>query len=263
MGDSWKKKFSYDEMKDFLELKYEQFNNPSFIEKDPVSVPHKYSLKQDIEISGFLTATIAWGRRDLIINSANNLMNLMGQSPHDYIMNICSSSLDKIEKFYYRTFNGNDCRTFMQGLKNIYTRYDSMEDVIVSRLNNGRSWKEAIISLRDEFFSIPHNNRTLKHFADISRGAAGKRLNMFFRWMVRDDSHGVDFGIWKKIDKSVLYIPLDFHTGNTSRKLELLSRKQDDWKAVEELTSTLREFDADDPVKYDFSLFGLGIIENF
>jgi len=263
MGDSWKKKFSYEEMKDFLELKYEQFNNPSFIPEDPVSVPHRFSRKQDIEIAGFLTATIAWGRRDLIIKSANNLVEYLGNSPQDYILNADERTLDKISGFYYRTFNGADCRTFITGLKHIYSRYDSMEDVLAGYMLESLSWKESIGKLREEFFCVPHQKRTLKHFANISSGAAGKRLNMFFRWMVRDDNRGVDFGIWKRIDSSVLYIPLDFHTGNTSRKLGLLSRKQNDWRAVEELTSTLRQFDNDDPVKYDFSLFGLGIIESF
>jgi uncharacterized protein (TIGR02757 family) len=263
MGDSWKKKFSYDEMKDFLELKYEQFNNPAFIENDPISVPHRYVLKQDIEISGFLTATIAWGRRDLIINAANKLMDLMGHSPLDFILNSNEKGLDKVSEFYYRTFNGNDCRTFINGLRNIYTGFDSLEDVMAGYLEKVNSWKEAIIMLRKEFFNMPHKHRTLKHFADISKGAAGKRLNMFFRWMVRNDGRGVDFGIWKSVDKSVLFIPLDYHTGNTSRTLGLLTRKQDDWKAVEELTSVLRKFDDRDPVKYDFSLFGLGIIEKF
>lgn len=263
MGDSWKKRFSYNEMKDFLEAKYAQFNNPSFINSDPISVPHRYTLKQDIEISGFLTATIAWGRRDLIINSANKLMELMGNSPLDFILNHSEAEKDKIGEFYYRTFNGTDCCTFIEGLRNIYTNFESMEDVLAGYLEKGKSWKEAIINFRNEFFNVPHRKRTLKHFADISRGAAGKRLNMFFRWMVRDDGRGVDFGIWKSIDKSVLYIPLDFHTGKTSRALGLLSRKQDDWKAVEELTSVLRLFDNSDPVKYDFSLFGLGVIEKF
>lgn len=263
MGDAWKERFSFDEMKDFLELKYEQFNNPSFIEYDPVSIPHQYNLKQDIEISGFLTATIAWGRRDLIINSAKNLMEIMGNSPYDFIMNTRENGMNKIRDFYYRTFNGNDCRTFIDSLRNIYRSFNSMEDIMAGYLENGYGWKEAITGLRKEFFSIPHPKRSLKHFADVSKGAAGKRLNMFFRWMVRDDGSGVDFGIWKSIDKSLLYIPLDFHTGKTSRELGLLSRKQDDWKAVEELTSVLIQFDENDPVKYDFSLFGLGIFEKF
>ncbi|HDZ40943.1 MAG TPA: TIGR02757 family protein [Bacteroidetes bacterium] len=263
MGESWKKKFSFDEMRDFLELKYEQFNHPGFIENDPVAIPHQYILKQDIEISGFLSATIAWGRRDMIVNSAKKLMDLMGNSPLDFIMNVDRKGLGRLNSFYYRTFNGNDCCTFIRGLRNIYSRHESMEEIPAARLEKGETWKDAVISLRNEFFNIHHSRRTLKHFADIERGAAGKRLNMFFRWMVRDDGHGVDFGIWKKIDKSALYIPLDFHTGNISRKLGLLERKQDDWKAVEELTSVLRQFDPEDPVKYDFSLFGLGIMEKF
>ncbi len=263
MAESWKKNFSYDEMKEFLELKYEQFNNPSFIENDPVSVPHQYSLKQDIEIAGFLTAIIAWGRRDLILAAANRLMEMMGGSPGDFILNAANKDIDRLGDFYYRTFNGDDCRTFIYALRNIYSSYNSMEDVLLKYLEQGDGWKAAVTGLRNEFFNVTHPRRTQKHFADISRGAAGKRLNMFFRWMVRHDGKGVDFGLWKRISSSMLYIPLDFHTGKVSRKLGLLSRKQDDWKAVEELTSVLRLFDRDDPVKYDFSLFGLGIIEKF
>ena len=263
MADYWKNRFSYAEMKDFLEVKYEQFNNPSFIDSDPVSVPHKYSLKQDIEIAGFLTAAIAWGRRDLILRSANALMDIMGNSPYDFILSSGDDALERLSDFYYRTFNGADCRTFMQALRNIYSKHESMEDALLTYLVRENSWKEAVSAYRNEFFSVPHQRRTRKHFADISEGAAGKRLNMFFRWMVRDDGRGVDFGLWKGISKSVLYIPLDFHTGNTSRKLGLLARRQNDWKAVEELTDVLRGFDEDDPVKYDFSLFGLGIIEKF
>lgn len=263
MAESWRNNFSYDEMKAFLELKCEQFNTPSFIVNDPVSVPHQYSLKQDIEIAGFLTATIAWGRRDLILDAANRLMEMMGRSPGDFILNAGTADIDRLNNFYYRTFNGDDCRTFIYALRNIYSSYGSMEDLLVKYLERGDNWKAAITGLRNEFFSVDHRRRTKKHFADISGGAAGKRLNMFFRWMVRDDGRGVDFGLWKRISSSLLYIPLDFHTGNVSRKLGLLSRKQDDWKAVEELSSVLRLFDGDDPAKYDFSLFGLGIIEKF
>lgn len=263
MGDAWKKRFSYDEMKDFLELKYRQFNVPAFISNDPVSVPHRYTVKQDIEISGFLTAAISWGRRDLIVSSANSLLDMMGESPWAFIMEAGDDNIDKVSSFYYRTFNGHDCTTFIRGLKKIYSRYNSMEDVLIRYMADGHSWKESIIGLRSEFFNIPHQKRTLKHFANLSTGAAGKRLNMFFRWMVRNDGRGVDFGLWQSVDPSVLFIPLDFHTGNISRKLGLLERKQNDWKAVEELTGVLRGFDEHDPVKYDFSLFGLGIIEKF
>ncbi|HUS85845.1 MAG TPA: TIGR02757 family protein [Bacteroidales bacterium] len=254
---------THDEMNEFLDEKYIHYNNPGFIKNDPVSVPHHYTKREDIEISGFLTASIAWGRRDLIISAASQLMNLAGNSPHDFILNADDEQLERFSAFYYRTFNGIDCTFFIRSLKNIYRYYNSLEDILVEEIDGGATMREAIIHFREHFFSIPHQRRTQKHFADIGGAAAGKRLNMFFRWMVRNDGMGVDFGLWDRISPSQLYIPLDLHSGNTSRKLGLLKRKANDWKAVEELTDVLRRFDKNDPVKYDFALFGLGINEKF
>jgi uncharacterized protein (TIGR02757 family) len=251
------------EMKQFLEEKYLLYNNPSFIECDPISIPHSFSEQRDREISGFITATIAWGRRDLILRSARHLINLMDNTPYDFIITSGRKDLERFRKFVHRTFNGTDCTYFLSGIKNIYNSHDSMEDLIVEGIDSGGSLKEGISNLRSHFFSLPHSDRTEKHFADVKRGAAGKRLNMFLRWMIRKDNRGVDFGMWKRVDPSMLFIPLDLHSGNTARRLGLLSRKINDWKAVEELTSVLREFDPADPVKYDFALFGLGVNEKF
>jgi uncharacterized protein (TIGR02757 family) len=251
------------EIKAFLEEKFLQYNNPSFIECDPISIPHSFSDSRDREISGFLTAAIAWGRRDLILRSSRLMLELMDNSPYEFIMSANESELLRLSRFVHRTFNGTDCLYFIRGLRHIYSNFGSMEDVMLQGMKTSGSIKEGLSHMRLIFFSLPHASRNEKHFADVIGGAAGKRLNMFLRWMVRKDNFGVDFGIWKNIDPAKLYIPLDLHSGNTARQLGLLTRKMNDWKAVEELTDVLREFDPSDPVKYDFALFGLGVNEKF
>ena len=251
------------ELKQFLDDKYLQYNNPSFIECDPISVPHRFISKGDREVAGFLTSAIAWGRRDLILRSSNLLMEAMDNNPFEFVISAGPDDLAGLSKFVHRTFNGTDCVFFIKGLKEIYSRFESMEDIILEGMKETGSLKEGLSNFREQFFSISHQKRTEKHFADVMTGAAGKRLNMFLRWMVRKDNNGVDFGIWERISPTVLYIPLDLHSGNTARRLGLLTRKQNDWKAVEELTSILREFDPADPVKYDFALFGIGVNEKF
>jgi uncharacterized protein (TIGR02757 family) len=251
------------EMKQFLEEKYLQYNDPSFIPCDPISIPHSFTDLRDREISGFLAATVAWGRRDLILRSAGQLIELMNNSPYEFIMSAGKKELERFDKFVHRTFNGTDCRYFMTALRHIYNSCNSMEDIILDGMSNNRSVKDGISNLRNHFFELKHPARTVKHFADVKRGAAGKRINMFLRWMVRNDGRGVDFGIWKRIDPAMLFIPLDLHSGNTARHLGLLTRKMNDWKAVEELMVVLREFDSADPVKYDFALFGLGVNGKF
>jgi uncharacterized protein (TIGR02757 family) len=251
------------ELKQFLEEKHDQYNNPSFIPSDPISIPHRFTSRHDREIAGFLVAAIAWGRRDLILRSANVLIEAMDNAPYEFVMSAGKEELKSVSRFVHRTFNGTDCSYFIAGLRHIYAINDSMEDVLLEGMSGSGDLKEGISHLRQYFFCENHESRTEKHFADIYRGAAGKRLNMFLRWMVRNDGRGVDFGLWKRIDPSSLYIPLDIHAGNTSRKLGLLTRKMNDWKAVEELTDNLREFDPADPVKYDFALFGLGVFEGF
>jgi uncharacterized protein (TIGR02757 family) len=251
------------EMKQFLEEKYLQYNTPAFIPSDPISIPHRFTELHDREISGFLVATIAWGRRDLILRSARILIEMMDNAPYEFILSAGKRDLDILGRFVHRTFNGTDCKYFITGLRNLYDHYNSMEDVILEGMQYGESLKDGMSYFRSRFFSLQHSPRTEKHFADVNRGAAGKRLNMFLRWMIRKDNRGVDFGIWNRIDPSALYIPLDLHSGNTARELGLLTRKMNDWKAVEELTAVLREFDPADPVKYDYALFGLGVNEKF
>ena len=250
-----------EELKQFLEEKYLQYNNPTFIECDPISIPHRFDSLRDREVAGFLTASIAWGRRDLILRSSNLLMEIMDNDPYEFVRCSTPDDLTRLSKFVHRTYNGTDCIYFIKGLKNIYSHYMSMEDAIIEGMKETGSLRNGIAHFRQLFFLLPHERRTEKHFADVLSGAAGKRLNMFLRWMVRSDKRGVDFGIWGKINPSQLYIPLDLHSGNTARRLGLLTRKQNDWKAVEELTEVLREFDPMDPVKYDFALFGVGVNE--
>jgi len=251
------------ELKQFLDEKCIQYNNPSFIESDPISIPHRFTSDRDREIAGFLTSVIAWGRRDLILRSSTLLMEAMDNNPYEFVISADKNDLTRLLGFVHRTFNGKDCIFFMKGLKEIYSDFGSIEDVILEGMKESGSLREGLSYFRKQFFSLSHEKRAEKLFADIMAGAAGKRLNMFLRWMVRVDGKGVDFGIWKRINPSELYIPLDLHSGNTARRLGLLTRKTNDWKAVEELTSILREFDPSDPVKYDFALFSIGVNEKF
>ncbi len=251
-----------DEIKDFLEFKVNEFNKPEFIELDPISVPHRFSSKEDIEISAFLTATISWGNRKAILGASDQMMQMMGESPYDFIMNLNENNYDKISKFYYRTFNSTDFVYFLKAIKNIYSKHNGLE-ALFNELTSKFSIQESISEFRNIFFELPHPTRTEKHVSDPINGSAAKRINMMLRWLIRNDNNGVDFGIWNKISPSKLSIPLDVHSGNTARKLGLLSRKQNDAKAVKELDIVLRSFDPLDPVKYDFALFGLGVIEKF
>ncbi|HEX7411508.1 MAG TPA: TIGR02757 family protein [Bacteroidales bacterium] len=249
---------------DFLEEKADQYNNPIFIESDPISIPHLFQRKEDIEIAAFFAATIAWGQRPTIIRNAQRLMHLMDDSPYEFITGTVPSDLTRFSSFVHRTFKGEDVMFFVHSLQNIYRNHGGLETVFNHTLNEpGADAKDGLQYFRQVFFSIPFPNRTRRHVADVIAGSAAKRLNMFLRWMVRNDKRGVDFGIWKGIGMNKLYCPLDVHSGQVARKLGLLSRTQNDWKAVEELTAALRTFDPDDPVKYDFALFGLGVFEKF
>ncbi len=251
------------ELKEFLDEKYEQYNRLDFIESDPISIPHRFSKKEDIEIAGFLAATIAWGQRVTIINSANKLMKLMDDAPHDFILNAKAKDLKRFQNFVHRTFNGTDAMFFMSSLQNIYKKHGGLENVFVSK-SKDEACKEAIMNFRKVFFSIPHPERTGKHVSNPAENSSAKRVCMFLRWMVRDDKRGVDFGIWKNsVQPKDLMCPLDVHTGNVGRKLGLLKRTQNDWKAVTELSDNLRKLDKNDPIKYDFALFGLGVFEGF
>jgi uncharacterized protein (TIGR02757 family) len=246
------------EIKDVLEELHDRYNQPAFIESDPVSIPHYFTRKQDIEIAGFFSATLAWGQRSQIIKNANFLMRIMDYEPYEFIANASQSEFKKLDKFYYRTFKSVDAVFFVRVLKEIY-KQGGLEHFCGSEFKNTGSVKLILIKLFEKFQEVPHELRSMKHIANVQRGASAKRLNMFLRWMIRDDKRGVDFGLWKEIPPSELFIPLDTHSGATARKLNLLQRKQNDWKAVEELTMALRNFDIEDPVKYDFALFGYGV----
>ncbi len=250
-------------LRDFLEEKYVQYNRKDFILSDPLQVPHMFDEPSDIEISAFLTATIAWGQRSTIIKKAKLLMQMMEYRPTDFILNAGKAEYNYLSGFQHRTFNGTDSVYFISALKNIYLNHGGLKGLFENHYLGTGSLKKTIIRFREVFTGQSIPLRTNKHIADIEKNAAAKRLNLFTRWMVRKDNSGVDFGLWDKIHASALFIPLDIHTGRVARKLGLLRRKQNDWLAVEQLTSRLREFDLGDPVKYDFALFGLGMFENF
>ncbi len=250
---------SFNELKSYLDEKHDLYNRPSFVETDPIQIPHRFSLSEDIEIASFLSSTIAWGQRKSIIKNASRMMDILGNSPYDFIMNADEKHFDGVNNFVHRTFNSTDLLFFLTSLRNIYRNRGGLKNVFESNYLISNSVKDALIAFRRTFFEIEYPQRTMKHVSDVENNSAGKRLNLFLMWMVRKDNRGVHFGIWDKIPMSALYIPLDVHSGNIGRMLGLLTRKQNDWKAVDELTEKLRLFDANDPIKYDFALFGVGV----
>lgn len=249
-------------LKDFLEDKVIQYNTKSFIEDDPISVPHLFSQKEDIEIAAFLSATIAWGNRKSIVKNARKMVSLLDDDPYDYVINHTAKDISRLKNFVHRTFNGEDFTFFIEALRNIYIHHGGLERVFERGLGQDHL-QLAISRFKKVFFEIEHPSRTLKHVSDPMKGSSAKRINMFLRWMVRRDKSGVDFGIWEGISPAQLSCPLDIHTGNIARKLGLLNRKQNDNRAVLELDRQLRILDSRDPVKYDFALFGLGVFEKF
>jgi len=250
------------EIKSFLDEKASKYESPSFINEDPIQIPHEFSKKEDIEISGFLTAIISWGNRKMIIKNANLLMNLMDNSPFEYIINHNKNDLNSLNQFVHRTFNSCDLCFFIKSLYNIYKHKGGLENVFNTN-EKSVNLNQVIHDFKNKFFSLPHQKRTEKHISDPLKGSAAKRINMFLRWMVRSSKKGVDFGLWKNINPRQLSCPLDIHTGRIARSLSLIKRKQNDNLALMELDSILREFDSKDPVKYDFALFGLSIYEKF
>jgi uncharacterized protein (TIGR02757 family) len=250
------------DLKEFLDEKVILYNNPKFIESDPIQIPHLFTKKEDIEIAAFLTATISWGNRTMIIKNALKMMELFDNAPHDFVLNHQERDLKSLEGFVHRTFNAIDLQQFIKSLQHIYKRHQGLENVL-SIKDTSTTYKDAIHYLKQVFFEVAHQQRTQKHISDPLKNSAAKRINMFLRWMVRNDTAGVDFGIWKTHSTANLSCPLDVHSGNVARKLKLLLRKQNDWKALSELDSKLRVLDKKDPVKYDFALFGLGVFEKF
>lgn len=251
----------HSDLKELLESRVERYNSPDFIDTDPIQIPHRFTKKEDIEISGFLAATIAWGQRPTIIKNAMRIVEGMDHAPHDFILNHQESDLKRFEGFVHRTFNYDDLLFFIGSLQNIYQTEGSLEKCFTPN-EDDVNMKNGIKKFRDTFFSVQHLERSKKHISDPFRNSACKRVNMYLRWMVRPADTNVDFGIWTSINPALLSCPLDVHTGNVARRLGLLTRKQNDWKAVEELDANLRKFDANDPVKYDFALFGMGVFEN-
>ncbi|WP_026755906.1 TIGR02757 family protein [Sediminibacter sp. Hel_I_10] len=251
-----------EELKDFLDIKVLQYNNLKFIESDPIQIPHRFSKKEDIEIAAYLTATISWGNRKSILTNANKMMDLLDQAPFDFIKNHEESDLEKLMPFVHRTFNGLDFIQFVRSLNHIYQHHGGLEQVFLKH-SKTNSLQHSIHEFKKHFFEIEHLERTKKHVSDPLKNSSAKRINMFLRWMIREDQNGVDFGIWQSLSAHQLSCPLDVHSGNVARKLGLLKRKQNDAKAVKELDTSLRKLDVKDPVKYDFALFGLGVFENF
>ena len=249
------------EIKFILEDRLSKYNRSNFIDSDPICIPHRFSRKEDIEIAGFLTATISWGQRKSIIKNANRLMEFLYNTPFDFVLEADKSDWERVTRFVHRTFNGDDCLFFLHSLRNIYINKGGLERVFTTGYNFENSVFSSLKYFREIFLSIPHHQHVQKHVSDVTRNSSAKRLNMFLRWMVRKDENEVDFGLWKNIPSSALMLPLDVHTGDVARAYGLLERKQNDWKAVEEITSILRQFDDVDPIKYDFALFGIGVFE--
>ncbi|MGB3592321.1 MAG: TIGR02757 family protein [Nonlabens sp.] len=267
------------ELKDFLNEKVLLYNHTDFIATDPIQIPHQFNDPADIEIAAFLIATIAWGNRKSIINNGNKLMDLMDHSPAEFIKNHQLKDLDRFDGFVHRTFNRGDLKTFIRALQKILVTHGTMENCFVQMLEKVEGAYEnsafakaylpksplqvAISLFKQEFFTVNHESRSQKHVSDPLKNSSAKRINMFLRWMVRKDNAGVDFGIWRQLDASLLSLPLDVHTGNIARKLKILKRKQNDARAVAELDAVLRKLDPTDPVKFDFALFGLGAFNDF
>jgi len=249
------------EIKSFLDSRVIQYNRLDFIETDPIQIPHRFTRKEDIEIAGFLAATISWGQRVSIIKNAKRLMEMMENTPYEFITEAKEREFSIVSSFVHRTFNGNDCLFFLKSLSNIYQNHDGLEAVFSDGYRLENSVFSSLKHFRKVFLTVPHDNHVTKHISDVTSNSTAKRLNMFLRWMVRSDENEVDFGLWKGIPTSALMLPLDVHTGDVARAYGLLNRKQNDWKAVEEITAVLRGFDPVDPIKYDYALYNYGLYE--
>jgi len=252
-------------LKEFLDSKVDQYNVPGFIENDPISIPHRYSKKQDIEITGFIASVFAWGQRATIINKCNEFFGLMDNAPYDFIQNHSEQDLKPFVDFKHRTFNATDALYFVEVLKYHYSKYDSLEDAFLQNITHNASDVESnLVGFFNYFFTLPdHPRRTYKHIPNPAKKSACKRLNMYLRWMVRNDNKNVDFGLWKRIKPDKLVCPCDLHVDRVARRLKLITRKQTDWLTAVELTNNLKKLDPEDPVKYDFALFGLGVEEKY
>jgi len=252
-------------LKEFLDKKVDEYNQPFFIKGDPICVPHRFSKKQDIEIAAFFASIFAWGNRTTIINKSNELMQLMDNAPHDFCLNHKSSSLKKLLGFKHRTFNATDLLYFIEFFKHHYSKNNSLENAFSKWMKkNDETIEKGLTGFYHYFFSlVDAPPRTRKHIASPEKKSSCKRLNMFLRWMVRNDNKGVDFGLWKKISPSQLVCPIDLHVARVGKRFGFVDRNQTDWQSALELTNHLRNLDKNDPVKYDFALFGLGVMEHY
>jgi uncharacterized protein (TIGR02757 family) len=257
-----RKRFSSSELREFLDQKAEEFNRPVFIETDPVCIPHMFTRREDVEIAGLFAAILAWGKRVTIIRKCRELLNMMDNSPYDFVTGHRETDLKPFAAFRHRTFNGTDALYFIHALKNLYAGHTSLEDYFI--VNGAETVEAGLIRFHHAFFSMEdHPHRTKKHLPTPERKSTCKKINMYLRWMVRRDDKGVDFGIWNQLSPSQLICPCDVHVDRVARKLKLIKRKQTDWKTAVELTQNLKKLDPADPVKYDFALFGLGIFEGW
>lgn len=246
-------------LRELLERLHDQYNRMEFVEDDPISIPHRYTDRHDREISGFLAATIAWGNRKAIVRSGRRMMQYMDDAPADFVRNASERELSMLSSFVHRTFNGGDLLTFVRSLRRMEERYGGIGTFFETRYAEMETIPAVMSAFRREFFTCDHEPRCEKHLSAIDKGAACKRICMYLRWMVRRDERGVDFGEWTGIPMSALYLPLDVHAGEMGRALGLLVRRQNDWRAVEEITVSLRAFDPADPVRFDYALFGAGM----
>ncbi|MGB5977649.1 MAG: TIGR02757 family protein [Cyclobacteriaceae bacterium] len=253
------------ELKEFLDEKADTYNVPAFIEDDPVSIPHLFSKKQDREISGFWAAVLAWGQRKTIIAKSRQLMDMMDGAPHDFILHHTEADLKPFLNFKHRTFNATDTLYFLHFFQHFYRQHHSLEQAFTMGIGpDDETIVNGLVRFHQLFFELEdYPERTRKHIATPARKSACKRINMFLRWMVRQDNNGVDFGIWNTISPSQLICPCDLHVDRVARRLGLIERKQTDWRTAKELTANLRMLDPSDPVRYDFALFGLGVMEKF
>ena len=253
----------HEELKSFLNEKVEQYNRPGFVANDPIQIPHSYTKRQDIEIAGLFAAVLAWGQRITIINKCKDLLDRMDNDPHHFVLHHSENDLKSLLNFKHRTFNSTDTLYFIEFLKWFYSNHTSLEEAFLVPKED-TTIEKGLIHFNNLFFSLPDfPHRTRKHIATPERKSTCKRLNMYLRWMVRDDNNGVDFGLWKNIRTDQLLCPCDLHVERVARKLKLIKRKQTDWQTVLELSLNLKKFDPVDPIKYDFALFGLGIEEGW
>ena len=253
------------ELRDFFDRKVDEYNQPFFVKYDPISIPHLFTKKQDIEISAFFAAVFAWGNRTTIINKSRELMERMDMAPHDFCLHHSEKDLKRLLGFKHRTFNDTDLLYFIEFFQFHYRSANSLESAFSKSMNKKDSTIErALIGFREYFLSLDDvPQRTRKHISSPLKNSTCKRLNMFLRWMVRNDRRGVDFGVWREISPAQLICPIDLHVARVAKRFKILERKPVDWLAAVELTRYLRTLDEKDPVKYDFALFGLGVMEKF